>query len=131
MEDFSETTMEKKKTTMEKKKTTRPTGRTRNKNLKPKIKENKKHEKYVLKANKENANSGEKYAKQSEKYSELRLNEIKADVFEAALRDADIHWNTLTYSYVYPSNCRMLIGIPIYREGRVHRLEQTNRRKGL
>jgi len=122
MEIFSETTMEKKKTT---------SGRTRNKNLKPKIKENKKHETYVLKANKENANSGEKYAKQSDKYSELRLNEIKPDVFEAALRDAEIHWNTLTYSYVYPTNRRIFIGIPIYMGGMLHRLEQTNKRKGL
>jgi len=111
MEDFSETTMEKKITT---------TDRIRNKNSKPKIEENK-----------EKANREEKHAKQSETYRELRLNEIKPEVFEAALRDADIHWNTLTYSYVYPSNCRMFIGIPIYREGRVHRLEQTNRRKGL
>jgi len=143
MEDFSETTMEKKKTTMEKKKTTMEkkkttmekkkttTDRTRNKNSKPKIEENKKHEKQFLKANKEKANREEKFSKQSETYSEWRLNEIKPDVFEAALRDAEIHWNTLTYSYVYPINRRNFIGIPIYKEGMLHRLEQTNKRKGL
>ena len=74
-----------------------------------KKKENKKQTKRDKKFNKEKANVLEKYSDLSGTFSGLRLNEIKPEVFEAALRDAEIHWNPLTYNYVYPTNCKMLI----------------------
>ena len=51
---------------------------------------------------------------------EYRMNLVTTNVFEDAMRDCHVHKFQLTYSYVYPRNCRMLIGIPVYRDGYIH-----------
>ncbi|WAR09434.1 hypothetical protein MAR_019392 [Mya arenaria] len=59
--------------------------------------------------------------------SKLRMNLVRAHVFEDAMRDCHVHWFQLTYVYVYPRNCRMLIGIPVYQGGYIHNKNEKNR----
>ncbi|XP_052811785.1 uncharacterized protein LOC128239262 [Mya arenaria] len=56
-----------------------------------------------------------------------KLNLVRAHVFEDAMRDCHVHWFPLTYVYVYPRNCRMLIGIPVYQGGYIHNKNEKDR----
>ena len=49
---------------------------------------------------------------------------IPSEVFEKAMRECHIETFELTYSYIFPSDCRMLVGVPIYRNGYLHRKDQ-------
>ena len=61
-----------------------------------------------------------------QKQQVLRLNVIRREAFEEALRDMYRNW-PIRYIYVYPFNCRMLIGIPVYQDGRLDRIDRKDR----
>ncbi|XP_045197780.2 uncharacterized protein LOC123552297 [Mercenaria mercenaria] len=68
----------------------------------------------TLKSNKKSNNGPTKF----------QLVVVSSELFEEAMRQCHIETVELTYTNVFPSDCRMFIGVPIYKHGYIHRKDQ-------
>lgn len=56
-----------------------------------------------------------------------RMAVVTAEVFEEAMRQCQIFEYDLTYSNYFPRDCKMIIGIPVYKGGFINRRDNKDR----
>ncbi|XP_060601269.1 uncharacterized protein LOC132754625 isoform X2 [Ruditapes philippinarum] len=56
--------------------------------------------------------------------NKLQLSVVTSEMFEEAMRASQISMIELTFTHLFPSDCRMFIAIPIYKDGYIHRKDQ-------
>ncbi|XP_053397589.1 uncharacterized protein LOC128556437 [Mercenaria mercenaria] len=56
----------------------------------------------------------------------FRMHVVKSEMFENALRDCQIYSLELTYTNIFPSDCRMFIALPIYGDGYLDRKDRLD-----
>jgi hypothetical protein len=71
----------------------------------------------------ENDTKGNKNSKNG-RGTKFRMVMIPSEIFEEAMRQCHIATVELTYSNIFPSDCRMFVCVPIYRNGYIHRKDQ-------
>jgi hypothetical protein len=54
----------------------------------------------------------------------LQLNVVTSDMFEDAMNNAQMQSIVLTYSNIFPSDCRMFIALPVYEDGFINRKDR-------
>jgi hypothetical protein len=57
----------------------------------------------------------------------FRMHVVTSEMFENALHDCQMQSLELTYTNIFPSDCRMFIALPIYRDGFLDRKDRIDR----
>ncbi|XP_045197379.1 uncharacterized protein LOC123552052 [Mercenaria mercenaria] len=61
----------------------------------------------------------------------LRLNVVTSEMFEEAMRNAQLFSLELAYSNIFPSDCRMFICLPVYKDGYINRKDKKDRGQNI